>query len=63
MNIFLIRFLKDQKLFVKEANFFFSSEIWGHCIYFLQVIKSEYEGIYILQVLPSNCILPSDLKY
>ena len=32
-------FLKDQKLFVKK------SEIWGHCIYFLQVIKSEYEGI------------------
>ena len=42
---FLIRFLKDQKLFVKEAKLFFSSEIWGHCIYFLQVIKSEYEGI------------------
>ena len=43
---FLIRFLKDQKLFVKEATlFFFSSEIWGHCIHFLQVIKSEYEGI------------------
>ena len=60
---FLIHFLKDQKLFVIEAKKnFFSSEIWGHCIYFLQVIKSEYEGIYILQVLPSNCILPSDLK-
>ena len=44
-----------QNLFV-----FFSSEIWGH--YFLQVFISEYEGIYILQVLPSNCILPSDLK-
>ena len=42
---FLIRFQKDQKLFVKEAKNFFSSEIWGHCIYFLQVIKSEYEGI------------------
>ena len=42
---FLIRFLKDQKLFVKEAKKNFSSEIWGHCIYFLQVIKSEYEGI------------------
>ena len=42
---FLICFLKDQKLFVKEAKLFFSSEIWGHCIYFLQVIKSEYEGI------------------
>ena len=46
MNIFLIRFLKDQKLFVKEAKlFFFQPEIWGRCIYFLQVIKSEYEGI------------------
>ena len=42
---FLIRFLKDQKLFVKEERLFFSSEIWGYCIYFLQVIKSEYEGI------------------
>ena len=41
---FLIPFSKDQKLFVKEA-IFFSSKIWGHCIYFLQVIKSEYEGI------------------
>ena len=45
-----------------KTCFFFSSEIWGHCIYFLQVLISEYEGIYILQVLPSNCILPSDLK-
>ena len=44
-EFFLIRFLKDQKLFVKEAKLFFSSEIWGYCIYFLQVIKSEYEGI------------------
>ena len=54
---FLICFLKDQKLFVKEAKLlFFSLEIWGHCIYFLQVLKSEYEGIYILQVLPAKSI-------
>ena len=52
-----------KKYLSMEQNLcFFSSEIWGHCIYFLQVLKSEYEGIYILQVLPSNCILPSDLK-
>ena len=54
---FLICFLKDKKLFVKEAKLlFFSLEIWGHCIYVLQVLKSEYEGIYILQVLPAKSI-------
>ena len=52
-----------KKIFINGAKLvFFSPEIWGHCIYFLQVLISEYEGIYILQVLPSNCILPSDLK-
>ena len=53
-----------KKKFINGAKlvFFFSSEIWGHCIYFLQVLISEYVGIYILQVLPSNSILPSDLK-
>ena len=43
-------------------QFFQSRELRQFSIYILQVIKSEYEGIYILQVLPSNCILPSDLK-
>ena len=52
-----------KKYLSMEQNLcFFSSEIWGHCIYFLQVLISEYEGIYNLQVLPSNSILPSDLE-
>ena len=38
LNNFLILILKNQKLFVKETKLFFSSEIWGYCIYFLQVI-------------------------
>ena len=49
---FLSFFLKHQKLFVKEAKLFFSSEIWGHFAFtFCRYLKSEYEGIYLQQVL------------
>ena len=55
-KLFII-FLKDQKLFVKEAKLFFSSEIWGHFVFtFCRYLKSEYEGIYLLQVLPAKSI-------
>ena len=41
----------------KRQNFFFSSEIWGHFIFtFCRYLKSEYEGIYLLQVLPAKSI-------
>ena len=50
-------FLKGSKVICQRGKIlFFSLEIWGHCIYFLQVLKSEYEGIYILQVLPAKSI-------
>ena len=54
-NYFLILILKDQKLFVKGTKLFFSSEIWGHFAFtFCRYLKSEYEGIYLLQVLSIN---------
>ena len=41
----------------KRQNFFFSSEIWGHFVFtFCRYLKSEYEGIYLLQVLPAKSI-------
>ena len=41
----------------KGQNFFFSSEIWGHFAFtFCRYLKSEYEGIYLLQVLPAKFI-------
>ena len=57
INNFLVLILKNQKLFVKGAKLFFSSEIWGHFAFtFCRYLKSEYEGIYILQVLPAKSI-------
>ena len=50
-------FLKDQKLFLKGTKKKFSSEIWGHFAFtFCRYLKSEYEGIYLLQVLPAKSI-------
>ena len=44
--IFFNPFFKGSKAICQRGkNIFFSSEIWGHCIYFLQVLKSEYEGM------------------
>ena len=41
----------------KRKNFYFSSEIWGHFAFtFCRYLKSEYEGIYFLQVLPAKSI-------
>ena len=41
----------------KRRNSFFSSEIWGHFAFtFCRYLKSEYEGIYFLQVLPAKSI-------
>ena len=62
----LILILKDQKFFVKGAKLFFSSEIWGHFAFiFCRYLKSEYEGIYLLQVLSIRIwgYLPSAGKY
>ena len=55
--IFFDPFFKGSKdICQRGKTLFFSSEIWGHCIYILQVIKSEDEGIQILQVLPAKSI-------
>ena len=56
---FLSFFLKHQKLFVKEAKlFFFHQKFEGilHLLFAGMYLKSEYEGIYFLQVLPAKSI-------
>ena len=43
---FLILFFKGSKVICQRGKtFFFHQKSEGHCIYFLQVLKSEYEGI------------------
>ena len=56
INNFLIIILKNQKLFVKEAKLFFSSEIWGHfaftfCRYLNQNMRAFKFCRYCLQNL------------
>ena len=50
----------------REQNFVFSFELWGYFAFiFCRYLKSEYEGIYLLQVLSIKIwgYLPSSGKY
>ena len=54
MNVFLILFLKDQKLLVKETKLFFSSEIWGHFAFtFCRYLNPNMRAFIFCRYCPS----------